>query len=223
MALFTRSALVKKWRAWKAKNPEFPLTVNANGFWSKVVRGKVYYFGTLDQKDEALELWDRKASYLRAGKIPPTPAGCLGGGGQYRVVGCDDDLPKAQSIAVSKAQPLALLFALEGRRWRQVAYNRQRFIEHCRDASELPPGWIFGPSYIAELESCCRSRQQQIRFLESALVAMESRRDRAIARGDALERQAKYWARKVRSQWAATGTVHEFFHAAESAGEILPE
>jgi integrase len=73
MADSSRSKLVEEWRAWKVENPDFPLTVNANGMWSKTVRGKVYYFGRLDEKNNALELWKLKGPYLKAGIEPPTP------------------------------------------------------------------------------------------------------------------------------------------------------
>ncbi len=73
MANSTKSALLKKWRKWKRDHPEFPLTVNANGQWSKIIRGRTHYFGLLQNKDAALETWQREAPYLLAGKIPPRP------------------------------------------------------------------------------------------------------------------------------------------------------
>jgi integrase len=69
----SRSALLKKWRKWKASHPDFPLTVNGNGCWSKAVRGQTHYFGRLDEPDDALELWLLQKDYLLAGQEPPDP------------------------------------------------------------------------------------------------------------------------------------------------------
>jgi len=69
----TRAALVQKWRKWKRTHPDWPLTVNANGLWSKTIHGRVRYFGPLDCKAEALELWLFEKDYLLAGREPPRP------------------------------------------------------------------------------------------------------------------------------------------------------
>jgi len=65
-------AIVQQYRKWKQRHPEFPLTVHTNGQWSKKVRGRVYYFGLLDDPDAALGLWIEEKDYLLAGLIPPT-------------------------------------------------------------------------------------------------------------------------------------------------------
>jgi len=63
---------LQKHRLWKRAHPDFPLTVHPRGYWSKKVRGKVYYFGPLKDRDAALRLWLREKDYLLAGEIPPT-------------------------------------------------------------------------------------------------------------------------------------------------------
>lgn len=64
-------ALVAKWRRWKAKHPEWPLTVSGNGQWCKRVMGRRRYFGPLAEKDIALKMWLAEKDYLLAGEDPP--------------------------------------------------------------------------------------------------------------------------------------------------------
>jgi len=59
-------------RDWKRKHSDFPLTVHPSGQWSKRIYGKVYYFGRLDDRDAALQLWLKERDYLLAGIQPPT-------------------------------------------------------------------------------------------------------------------------------------------------------
>ena len=66
------ATLVKKYREWKLKHPDFPLTVRPNGQWSKKVRGRTFYFGLLSDPQGALSLWLREKDYLLAGQEPPT-------------------------------------------------------------------------------------------------------------------------------------------------------
>ena len=67
-----RCDIVKYYREWKLKHPNYPLFVHRNGQWAKKVRGKLYYFGRLSEPDEALKLWLEEKDYLLAGLEPPT-------------------------------------------------------------------------------------------------------------------------------------------------------
>jgi len=75
MANSSRSALLKKWRKWKAENPDFPLSVGANGQWRKKIKGKTHHFGPLEFREEALAVWEADKPYLLAGKTPPNRDG----------------------------------------------------------------------------------------------------------------------------------------------------
>ena len=48
----------------------FPLTRHPSGRWCKKLRGKVYYFGKLDDWQAALERFNREWPYILAGKTP---------------------------------------------------------------------------------------------------------------------------------------------------------
>lgn len=50
--------------------PEFPLTANSNGQWSKKVRGKVHYFGVWANPEAAESLWNEQKEDLLAGRKP---------------------------------------------------------------------------------------------------------------------------------------------------------
>jgi integrase len=67
---------VEKWRQWKAERPDWPLSVHPRGQWVKRVRGKLRYFGPLDDPDAAAEIWASERDYLVAGLTPP---GCVNG------------------------------------------------------------------------------------------------------------------------------------------------
>ena len=67
-----RCDIVKYYREWKRKHPNYPPFVHRNGQWAKKVRGKLYYFGRLSEPDEALTLWLEEKDYLLAGLEPPT-------------------------------------------------------------------------------------------------------------------------------------------------------
>lgn len=73
MADSTRKALVAKWRAWKREHPDFPLSPHAAGQWCKKVRGRLHYFGPLEQHELALKLWLHQRDWLLAGEEPPGP------------------------------------------------------------------------------------------------------------------------------------------------------
>jgi integrase len=51
--------------------PKFPLTAHPNGQWSKKILGRVYYFGTWDDPQAALERFYKQKDYLYAGQAPP--------------------------------------------------------------------------------------------------------------------------------------------------------
>jgi integrase len=55
--------------------PDFPLTPHASGKWCKKIRGKLHYFGRVDDWRGALEEYQRIADDLHAGRQPdPNPA-----------------------------------------------------------------------------------------------------------------------------------------------------
>ena len=70
-----RCDIVRYYREWKRKHPNYPLTPHPSGQWAKKVRGKLYYFGRLSEPDEALTLWLEEKDYLLAGLEPPTYTG----------------------------------------------------------------------------------------------------------------------------------------------------
>ena len=50
--------------------PGFPLTANGNGQWSKKIRGRTHYFGTWDDWEAALKLFEDQRDDLLAGREP---------------------------------------------------------------------------------------------------------------------------------------------------------
>jgi len=54
--------------------PEFPLTANGNGQWSKKIRGKVHYFGVWADPQAAVNKYCEVRDFLLAGLVPPTTA-----------------------------------------------------------------------------------------------------------------------------------------------------
>jgi integrase len=57
----------------------FPLTPHPSGRWCKKIRGKLHYFGKLDNPEAALEKFNRDWPYLKDGREPPaidTGDGC---------------------------------------------------------------------------------------------------------------------------------------------------
>ena len=66
----------------KPKKPhkDFPLFPHATGYWAKKVRGKLHYFGKIENDPKgtaALDLWLAEKDYLLAGKTPPTGSDSL--------------------------------------------------------------------------------------------------------------------------------------------------
>ena len=49
-------------------HPNFPLTANGNGQWSKKIKGKVYYFGSWADPDAALKRYLEVKDDLLAGR-----------------------------------------------------------------------------------------------------------------------------------------------------------
>jgi integrase len=57
----------------------FPLTPHPSGRWCKKIRGKLHYFGKIDNPDAALERFNREWTYLKDGRTAPaidTGDGC---------------------------------------------------------------------------------------------------------------------------------------------------
>lgn len=52
--------------------PDFPLTANGNGQWSKKILGKVHYFGVWEDWQAALNKYLEERDYLYAGQAPPS-------------------------------------------------------------------------------------------------------------------------------------------------------
>jgi integrase len=50
--------------------PDFPLTPHDRGRWCKKVKGKIYYFGTWDNPDGALNEWLEQKDYILGGRDP---------------------------------------------------------------------------------------------------------------------------------------------------------
>jgi integrase len=53
-------------------SPDYPLTAHKNGQWCKKVKGKIYFFGTWDDPDEALKCWLDDKDSLLAGRPRPS-------------------------------------------------------------------------------------------------------------------------------------------------------
>ncbi len=70
-----RTALIEKWRRWKKRNRNFPLSVHPNGQWCKKVLGRVHCFDALEERQAALKSWNAKKDYLVAGVPPPAKVG----------------------------------------------------------------------------------------------------------------------------------------------------
>jgi integrase len=54
-------------------HPDFPLTANGNGQWSKKIRQRVYYFGPWEDPNAALQLYLDQKDALLAGRKPRSP------------------------------------------------------------------------------------------------------------------------------------------------------
>lgn len=50
--------------------PDYPLTPHPSGQWCKKIRGRIYYFGKIDDPDAALARYNRQREDLHAGKKP---------------------------------------------------------------------------------------------------------------------------------------------------------
>ena len=51
-------------------HPDYPLTAHPSGRWCKKVRGKIWFFGKIDDHQAALEKWLEQKDDLLAGRIP---------------------------------------------------------------------------------------------------------------------------------------------------------
>lgn len=61
--------------AKKKPTKDFPLTPHSSGKWCKTIRGKVHYFGKIDEPAKALKEYLAKKDYLLAGIDPPSQDG----------------------------------------------------------------------------------------------------------------------------------------------------
>lgn len=59
----------------KKPYPDFPLTAHPRGQWCKKIRGKVFYFGSLDDPDAALAKYCQERDDLQAGRTPQRHGG----------------------------------------------------------------------------------------------------------------------------------------------------
>ncbi len=71
----TRHSQLEKWRRWKQRHPDWPLSVGTNGQWQKKVLGVKRCFGSLDDPDGAIAEWLFKRDYYLAGEEPPQATG----------------------------------------------------------------------------------------------------------------------------------------------------
>jgi integrase len=55
-------------------HPDFPLTAHPSGRWCKKIRGRVHYFGKLEEPQAALEKWLAQKDDLLAGRVPRDPS-----------------------------------------------------------------------------------------------------------------------------------------------------
>lgn len=62
----------------KKPYPDFPLTANGNGQWSKKIRGRVHYFGVWADPQAAYDNYKKQEHYLQLGMEPPPECDTLG-------------------------------------------------------------------------------------------------------------------------------------------------
>ena len=54
----------------KKPYPEYPLFAHASNQWAKKIKGRMWYFGTLDDPDAALAKYDEQVHEIQAGRDP---------------------------------------------------------------------------------------------------------------------------------------------------------
>ena len=54
----------------KKPYPEYPLFAHASNQWAKKIKGRMWYFGTLDDPDAALAKYDDQIHEIQAGRDP---------------------------------------------------------------------------------------------------------------------------------------------------------
>ena len=69
--------------------PDYPLTAHPAGYWCKIIRGKLYYFGPWSDPDGALAKYLEQKDALHAGRA------AAGGGGRHGQ-GRGQRLPQSQ-------------------------------------------------------------------------------------------------------------------------------
>lgn len=95
---------------------------------------------------------------------------------------------------------LVILLDLNRRRWREIAGNRQRFIDDCNKAAEVPLFWVFGPSFLAMRAREVSSLEIRLKSKNRSLADTIRIKNHYRERGDALEQQAKRWAKTANQQ-----------------------
>jgi hypothetical protein len=100
----TTQGRIAEYRAWKKGHPDYPLTVHPSGQWSKRIRGKLHYFGRLEDPDHALQLWAEEREYLEAGLVPPENNGSLtvGALAGKHLADVDDRIAAGRLVPVSR-------------------------------------------------------------------------------------------------------------------------
>jgi hypothetical protein len=69
-----KAPIVKRAKKPRKPHPHFPLFAHANGQGAKKVRGKLHYFGPIDDPQAALKKFVEEKDDLLAGRAPRTPA-----------------------------------------------------------------------------------------------------------------------------------------------------
>ena len=68
----TKSSVSRRQSKPKKPYPEFPLFAHKTGRWCKKCKGRFYYFGSVDDRQSALEKYEREWPYIIQGKtVPP--------------------------------------------------------------------------------------------------------------------------------------------------------
>ena len=151
-----RVKIVEKWRRWKQRNKNFPLGVNTNGQWSKRVRGKLYCFGPLEKRSEALTKWNRDKDYLYAGVDPPAEM---------------DGVTLGELCAEHMADCLDRVESGKMRKWSVKDYNLARRQIDAAGISDVPVKAL-GPQHFTELSRTIERSGLRLRTQKNAIMGV---------------------------------------------------